>query len=75
MRNGDGRWPSSQGPIQIMQQGGMPEEVAMIDSTPPHAIKPTIYGGSASASANSNSAQTTKPWSPIKGRIMDWADL
>ena len=77
MREGDGRRPGTQGPALIIQQRGMPEEITMIDSTPPHAIKPTIYGGtgSASASATGSSAQPIKPWSPIKGRVLDWADL
>ena len=74
-RDSEGQRPGFQSPRQIVQQRGMPEEITMIDSTPPNAIKSVIYGGFGSASGTGSSAPVTKPWSPIKGRVLDWADL
>lgn len=74
-RDTEGQRPGFQSPRQIVQQRGMPEEITMIDSTPPNAIKFMIYGASGSASGVGSSAPVTKPWSPIKGRVLDWADL
>jgi hypothetical protein len=47
----------------------------MVESTPPQAMKSAIYGGAASLSASGSSAPSVKAWSPIKGRVLDWADL
>ena len=53
-------------------QWGMPEEVSIIESTPmPGTSGPHVTPPYASAS----SSATLKPWSPIKGRVLEWSDL
>ena len=71
----DGYHPSSQGLAHGVIRYNMPKEITMIESTLPHAIKSTIYGDLVSASAIGSSAPSAKPWSPIKGRVLDWTNL
>ena len=74
-RDSDGQRPNTQGPSHGSMQRGMPEEITMVECTPPQAIRSTIYGGAASLSTSGSSAPSVKMWSPIKGRVLDWADL
>jgi hypothetical protein len=60
-----------QSPARKMQ-GGMPEEVTIIESTPPTAA--TTAHASAPLASGSSSV-SIKPWSPIMERVLDWNDL
>lgn len=66
----DFRYGGVPNPSPSRLQRGMPEEVSVITSTPPSISR----GGS--PATDSASSVVIKPYrSPMKGRVLDWADL
>jgi hypothetical protein len=53
-------------------QRGMPEEMAIIESTPMPAVNSTHV---TPPSTSGSSSITIKSWSPVKGRVLDWTNL
>jgi hypothetical protein len=63
-----------QSPVCRLQRG-MPEEMAIVESTPPAVVSITPGSARSAPSASGSSSVVIKPWSPIKGRVLDWKDL